>query len=97
MMHVFLGNQKISDASFKQIGKLCPDLRLLYMTDCQKITDISLKHLTGCRNLTVVNLADCVRYGPLILLTFQILVFLYQMTGQLVSATAFLNPHQFVI
>jgi hypothetical protein len=55
------GNQKITDATFKQIGKMCPDLRHLYMVDCQSITDASLKALTTCKNLTIINLADCVR------------------------------------
>ena len=38
------------------------DLRHVYLTDCQLITDTSLKCLAACRNLTVLNLADCVRY-----------------------------------
>ena len=59
----FPGNQKITDASFKMIGKYCHELRHLYMVDCQKITDVTLKALTQCRNLTVVNLADCVRWA----------------------------------
>ncbi|CAH1783301.1 unnamed protein product [Owenia fusiformis] len=54
-------NQKITDASFKHIGKLCSDLKHLYLVDCQRITDMTLKSLISCRNLTVINLADCVR------------------------------------
>ena len=59
---IFLGNQKLTDAAFKTIGRNCHDLRHLYMVDCQRITDHTLKSLTMCRNLTVINLADCVRY-----------------------------------
>ncbi len=54
-------NQKISDATFKALGRGCGDLRHLYMVDCQNITDQSLKSLSHCRNLNVLNLADCVR------------------------------------
>ncbi|XP_013411676.1 F-box/LRR-repeat protein 13-like isoform X1 [Lingula anatina] len=54
-------NQKITDVSFKMIGRMCPDLYHLYLTDCQKITDMTLKSLSSCKNLTVLNLADCVR------------------------------------
>ena len=56
------GNSRITDASFKLVGRQCPDLQHLYMTDCQRITDYTLKSLVTCRNLTVINLADCVRY-----------------------------------
>ncbi|XP_064633493.1 F-box and leucine-rich repeat protein 13-like isoform X2 [Lineus longissimus] len=55
------GNQKLSDAGLKPIGKFCHELRHLYMVDCQRITDLSLKALSLCRHLTVLNLADCVR------------------------------------
>ena len=47
--------------TFKHVGKHCSELRHLYLTDCQKITDMSLKSLAACKNLTVLNLADCVR------------------------------------
>ena len=63
-----LGNQKITDSSFKKLGPLCVDLRHVYLTDCQLITDTSLKCLAACRNLTVLNLADCVRYVTALLL-----------------------------
>ncbi|XP_048257618.1 dynein regulatory complex subunit 6-like isoform X5 [Haliotis rufescens] len=55
------GNNRISDVSLKAIGKNCVGLEHLYMTDCQRITDVSMKALQNCRNLTVVNIADCVR------------------------------------
>ncbi|KAK2190189.1 hypothetical protein NP493_87g05013 [Ridgeia piscesae] len=54
-------NQLISDAAFKQIGRNCHDLFQLYMVDCPRITDQTLKSLVSCRLLTVVNLADCVK------------------------------------
>ncbi|KAK2141506.1 hypothetical protein LSH36_1090g00105 [Paralvinella palmiformis] len=54
-------NQKITDATFKLIGKNCPELHQLYMVDCQNITDASLKSLAACKNLTIINFADCVR------------------------------------
>ena len=54
-------NIKISDASLKAIGKNCPELHHLYMTDCQKLTDSSLRNLAHCKHLTVVNIADCIR------------------------------------
>lgn len=57
-------NIKISDISLKAIGKNCPELHQLYMTDCQRLTDLSLKNLAQCRFLTVVNLADCIRCAP---------------------------------
>ncbi|ELT90873.1 hypothetical protein CAPTEDRAFT_165456 [Capitella teleta] len=54
-------NCKITDITFKYIGKSCHELRHLYLVDCHRITDLTLKVLSQCRNLTVVNLADCVR------------------------------------
>ena len=55
------GNQLISDMAFKQFGRNCPDLAHLYMVDCPRITDLTLKSLVSCRCLTVVNLADCIK------------------------------------
>lgn len=55
------GNHRISDLSMKMMGKLCPDLQHVYLTDCQRMTDSTLKSFAGCRNLTVLNIADCVR------------------------------------
>lgn len=55
------GNHRVSDNSLKQIGRLCPDLRHVYVADCQRLTDATLKALAACKNLTVLNLADCVR------------------------------------
>ena len=39
----------------------CPNLEHLYVADCQRLTDASLKFLTMSRNLVVANFADCVR------------------------------------
>ncbi|XP_059176773.1 F-box and leucine-rich repeat protein 13-like [Physella acuta] len=55
------GNNRISDLSLKQIGRNCPELRHVYLADCQRITDATLKALSACKNLVVLNLADCVR------------------------------------
>ncbi|XP_055882986.1 dynein regulatory complex subunit 6-like isoform X2 [Biomphalaria glabrata] len=55
------GNNRISDSSMKVIGRLCPDLRHVYLADCQRLTDTTLKSLSSCKNLVVLNMADCVR------------------------------------
>nr|CAB3245077.1 F-box/LRR-repeat protein 13-like [Phallusia mammillata] len=55
------GNQKISDNTFKALGKQCPYLCHLYVVDCQKLTDMMLKALSPLRNIVVLNIADCVR------------------------------------
>ena len=44
------------------IGLMCPNLEHLYIADCQRLTDASLKSLSTCKYLTVANFADCVRY-----------------------------------
>ncbi|KAL5014145.1 hypothetical protein ScPMuIL_008415, partial [Solemya velum] len=55
------GNHRISDVGVKTIGKLCPNLEHVYMADCQRLTDVSLKALAGCKNMSIINFADCVR------------------------------------
>ncbi|XP_053572511.1 dynein regulatory complex subunit 6 [Bombina bombina] len=55
------GNNRITDASIKVISKSCPNLNHIYIGDCQKITDISLKHISALKNIVVLNVADCVR------------------------------------
>ncbi|XP_076469222.1 F-box and leucine-rich repeat protein 13-like isoform X1 [Babylonia areolata] len=55
------GNHRISDVSMKMVGKLCPDLHHVYLADCQRLTDSTLKAFAACKNLTVLNMADCVR------------------------------------
>ncbi|XP_025107990.1 dynein regulatory complex subunit 6-like isoform X5 [Pomacea canaliculata] len=55
------GNHRISDDSMRMVGKLCPDLQHIYLTDCQRLTDSTLKSFANCRSLTVLNIADCVR------------------------------------
>uniref|UniRef100_A0A0B6Z5N4 F-box domain-containing protein n=1 Tax=Arion vulgaris TaxID=1028688 RepID=A0A0B6Z5N4_9EUPU len=55
------GNQRVSDASIKLLGKMCPDLRHVYLADCPRLTDATLKSLSSCRSLVVLNAADCVR------------------------------------
>ncbi|XP_033744599.1 dynein regulatory complex subunit 6-like isoform X5 [Pecten maximus] len=55
------GNHRISDQSLKVIGKNCTQLEHIYVGDCQKLTDLSLKALSNCKNLVVCNVADVVR------------------------------------
>ncbi|XP_783241.3 dynein regulatory complex subunit 6 isoform X2 [Strongylocentrotus purpuratus] len=55
------GNCKITDASFKLLGRYCVDLRHIYVSDCPRITDAALKSLATCRNINVLNVADCIR------------------------------------
>ncbi|KAM4748907.1 F-box and leucine-rich repeat protein 13 [Rhinophrynus dorsalis] len=55
------GNNRITDASIKVISKSCPNLNHIYIADCQKITDISLKAISSLKNITVLNVADCIR------------------------------------
>ncbi|XP_071961643.1 F-box and leucine-rich repeat protein 13-like [Antedon mediterranea] len=55
------GNTKITDASLKYIGRWCSDLRHVYMVDCPRLTDASLKSIATCRNINIVNFADCIR------------------------------------
>lgn len=55
------GNHRISDQSLKVIGKNCSQLEHIYVGDCQKLTDVSLKALSNCKNLVVCNVADVVR------------------------------------
>ncbi|GCB62436.1 hypothetical protein scyTo_0014495 [Scyliorhinus torazame] len=55
------GNQHISDASFKIISKTCPNLNHIYVSDCPRITDSSLKSLSTLKNVVVLNFSDCIR------------------------------------
>ncbi|XP_071498794.1 F-box and leucine-rich repeat protein 13-like [Diadema antillarum] len=55
------GNSRITDASFKYLGKYCADMRYVYVSDCPRITDASLKSLATCRNINILNVADCIR------------------------------------
>ncbi|XP_075064844.1 F-box and leucine-rich repeat protein 13 [Mixophyes fleayi] len=55
------GNNRITDASIKAISRSCPSLNHIYISDCQKITDISLKAISSLKNITVFNVADCIR------------------------------------
>lgn len=58
-------NQCITDAAFKLIAKNCLELEHVYVTDCIKITDGSLKSLSQLKNLIVLNMADCVRLSDI--------------------------------
>lgn len=55
------GNHRISDVSLRVIGMHCANLEHIYIADCQRLTDLSLKSLSTCRFLAVANFADCVR------------------------------------
>ncbi|XP_064606246.1 F-box and leucine-rich repeat protein 13-like [Liolophura sinensis] len=55
------GNRRISDHSMKQIGRNCLELEHVYLADCHRLTDFTLKSLANCKNLRVLNVADCVR------------------------------------
>ncbi|XP_040268915.1 dynein regulatory complex subunit 6 [Bufo bufo] len=55
------GNSRITDGSIKAISRSSPNLNHIYIADCQKITDISLKALASLKNITVLNMADCIR------------------------------------
>ena len=35
------------------------------ITDCERISDASLKCIAACKNLSVLNLADCIRISDL--------------------------------
>ncbi|XP_078000896.1 F-box and leucine-rich repeat protein 13-like isoform X1 [Glandiceps talaboti] len=54
-------NNRISDVGMKQLAKYCHDLRHVYLVDCPRLTDATLKSLSACRNVNVLNIADCVR------------------------------------
>uniref|UniRef100_A0A8C5WH41 F-box and leucine rich repeat protein 13 n=1 Tax=Leptobrachium leishanense TaxID=445787 RepID=A0A8C5WH41_9ANUR len=54
-------NNRITDASLKAITKSCPNLKHIYMADCQNITDVGLKTISTLKNATVLNIADCIR------------------------------------
>nr|XP_035923373.1 dynein regulatory complex subunit 6 [Halichoerus grypus] len=59
----FEGNKRITDACFKFIDKNYPNINHIYMADCKRITDVSLKSLSPLKQLTVLNLANCIRIG----------------------------------
>jgi hypothetical protein len=54
-------NKNLTDFSIKSITKSCIELRYISLTDCERISDSSLKCMSNLRNLCVLNLADCFR------------------------------------
>ena len=56
-----VGNHRISDNAMKAIGKNCSELEHLYIADCQRLTDQSMKAIAACQNLVVCNFADVVK------------------------------------
>ncbi|CAB4012185.1 F-box LRR-repeat 13-like, partial [Paramuricea clavata] len=54
-------NNRITDSAVKAIAKSCPELRHVFIADCPRLTDLSLKALASCKYLIVLNIADCVR------------------------------------
>ncbi|XP_058153954.1 F-box and leucine-rich repeat protein 13 isoform X1 [Dasypus novemcinctus] len=59
----FEGNKRITDACFKFIDKHYPNINHIYMVDCKRITDGSLRSLSPLKQLTVLNLTNSVRLG----------------------------------
>ncbi|XP_060052341.1 F-box and leucine-rich repeat protein 13 isoform X2 [Erinaceus europaeus] len=59
----FEGNKRITDACFKYIDKTYPNISHIYMSNCRRITDGSLKSLSPLKHLTVLNLTNCIRLG----------------------------------
>ncbi|XP_043823521.1 dynein regulatory complex subunit 6 [Dromiciops gliroides] len=57
------GNNRITDLTFKLMDKCYEDLNHIYMTDCERITDASLKSIANLKNLVVLNLTNCIRIG----------------------------------
>ena len=57
----FPGNSRITDSAVKALAKGCPELKHVFIADCPRLTDLSLKALSSCKHLIVLNIADCVR------------------------------------
>ncbi|XP_072097288.1 LOW QUALITY PROTEIN: F-box and leucine-rich repeat protein 13 [Mobula birostris] len=53
------GNKRITDATFKIFSTSCPNLNHIYVADCSRITDNSLKFISTLKNITVLNISDC--------------------------------------
>lgn len=53
----------ISDMSLRALGKVCRDLRHVYLAGCSRITDHGMKALGTLRQLQMLNIADCIRYS----------------------------------
>ena len=56
-------NRNLTDATFKYLTKSCTELRHVSITDCERISDGTLKCLAGLKYLSILNLADCIRYS----------------------------------
>ncbi|EDV25333.1 uncharacterized protein TRIADDRAFT_24633, partial [Trichoplax adhaerens] len=54
-------NNLITDTSIKALGRNCLELNHIYLVDCPRLTDLSIKALAPCRQLNYLNVADCVR------------------------------------
>ncbi|XP_063718166.1 F-box and leucine-rich repeat protein 13-like [Symsagittifera roscoffensis] len=54
-------NSRVSDKTLSAIGDRCSSIRHLYVTDCARITEISMRSFALHRSLVVINLADCIR------------------------------------
>ncbi|CAH1247001.1 FBXL13 [Branchiostoma lanceolatum] len=55
------GNSRITDGVVKTLVKLCHQMNHVYLADCPRLTDISLKNLAMLKNISVLNVADCIR------------------------------------
>jgi F-box/leucine-rich repeat protein 13 len=58
-------NRNLTDLSMKLLTKSCGELRHVSITDCERITDSTLKYLAACKNLVVLNMADCIRISDI--------------------------------
>uniref|UniRef100_UPI00398EA419 F-box and leucine-rich repeat protein 13 isoform X4 n=1 Tax=Pristiophorus japonicus TaxID=55135 RepID=UPI00398EA419 len=54
------GNKHIGDLSFKFFSNACPNLNHIYVSDCPRITDSSLKAISTLKNIIVFNISDCI-------------------------------------
>jgi len=52
---------RLSDKTVSAIGERCQSLRHFYVSDCSRITEISMRNIAHLKALVVVNLADCLR------------------------------------
>ncbi|XP_032895236.1 dynein regulatory complex subunit 6 [Amblyraja radiata] len=64
------GNKRLTDISFKTFGTSCPNLKHIYVSDCPKITDNSLKFISSLKDIVVLNISDCISITDLGVRTF---------------------------
>ncbi|XP_075245436.1 F-box and leucine-rich repeat protein 13-like [Convolutriloba macropyga] len=52
---------RVSDKTISAIGDRCSSLRHFYISDCSRITEISMRSVAHLKSIVVINLADCLR------------------------------------